>query len=246
MKDVMETIEDRKTIRKFKGEVDEENLQRLLNSALRAPVTALGHSYTMILVKDEKKKKKLYDIANKQQAFLNATNLLFCVDIRRAEKLAEYLNVESEVKGYIGLAFGIVDASIAAENLVLAADGLGFGSCYIGFVGHNALDVAKEFDIPKGVLPIFGIGFGIPDEEAPLRPRIPLKYMVQTDGYKDLTPEEMDDLIDNLDNFEEGDPSFKVHKSLEEKKKWVGSILSGFWDRGNRKLTEALKEQGFI
>jgi len=65
----------------------------------------------------------------------------------------------------IGDRFGIVNASAATQNMLLAAHSLGIGSCWIGTVGILGLSkradyYAGELKIPKGYAPYFGITLG--------------------------------------------------------------------------------------
>jgi nitroreductase len=73
--------------------------------------------------------------------------------------------------------FGIINASAATQNILLAAHSLGIGSCWIGTVGmlgmsKRAEEYASELKIPKGYVPFFGVtlGYSAPGSlEAPPR-----------------------------------------------------------------------------
>jgi nitroreductase len=73
--------------------------------------------------------------------------------------------------------FGIINASAATQNMLLAAHSLGVGSCWIGTVGILATskrteDYASELKLPKGYAPFFGVTLGYSasaDLEAPKR-----------------------------------------------------------------------------
>ncbi len=61
--------------------------------------------------------------------------------------------------------FGIINASAATQNMLLAAHSLGIGSCWIGTVGilgtsKRADYYAAELKIPKGHAPFFGVTLG--------------------------------------------------------------------------------------
>jgi nitroreductase len=61
--------------------------------------------------------------------------------------------------------FGVINASSATQNMLLAAHSLGIGSCWIGTVGilgtsKHADYYATELSIPKGYAPFFGVTLG--------------------------------------------------------------------------------------
>ncbi len=67
--------------------------------------------------------------------------------------------------------FGIINASAATQNMLLAAYSLGIGSCWIGTVGilstsKRADYYAVELRIPKGYAPSFGVTLGYAASEA--------------------------------------------------------------------------------
>ncbi len=75
----------------------------------------------------------------------------------------------------IALIYGATDATMVAQNMVVAAESLGYGTCYIGAVQNNTDRIAQDLHLPHGVLPLYGLCIGVPDpaELPPLRPRIP-------------------------------------------------------------------------
>jgi nitroreductase len=56
----------------------------------------------------------------------------------------------------------VIDAALAAQNAVVAAEALGLGTVSIGALRNRPLDVAAELGLPPRVLPIFGLCVGWP------------------------------------------------------------------------------------
>ena len=71
--------------------------------------------------------------------------------------------------------FVVADCWLAAENLMLAATGLGLGTCCIGFAVPllNNPDVKQELGIPQEVTAVAPIIVGIPRGETPATTRKP-------------------------------------------------------------------------
>lgn len=77
---------------------------------------------------------------------------------------------------------GVTDACLLGENMVLAAQSLGLGTCVIGSVcmifdaPENAALKAR-LRLPEGYSLVFGISVGVPAEEPAAQPREP-KYVI--------------------------------------------------------------------
>ncbi len=82
------------------------------------------------------------------------------------------------------------DCTLAAMNLMLAAHGLGLGSCYFGWTVllNRMSDWKKRLDIPSGVEIVDGIGLGYPSGERQPPPRRPLAEVTTWVGQQDGVP----------------------------------------------------------
>ena len=194
--EVMDAIFNRRTIRKYKHiPVPEEIIIKIVESGQRAPSACSFQTYSIILVKNEKKRKILWESCGKQNLILEApVTLVMCADIRKILKMMKDLEFTSSLEkglGYRCKLLSIIDTALVAQNMTIAAESFGLGSIYIG----GALANQKVIDalvLPKGVLPISLLCLGYPNEDPPLRPRMPLSSILFIDEYKDLTKDEME------------------------------------------------------
>ncbi len=69
----------------------------------------------------------------------------------------------------------VVDAALAAERMVCAAEGLGLGVCYIGALRNDVDGVAEVLGLPDGVVGLFGLCLGWPADgfDGAVKPRLP-------------------------------------------------------------------------
>jgi nitroreductase len=71
------------------------------------------------------------------------------------------------------LSYLLQDCSAAIENLLLAAQQLGLGACWLGI--HPRQDriaaVSKALSLPPSIVPVGGIAIGWPAQEPPPRTR---------------------------------------------------------------------------
>jgi hypothetical protein len=68
----------------------------------------------------------------------------------------------------------VVDAALAAERMVCAAEAIGLGICYIGAIRNDPEFVSEALALPEGVFPVFGLCLGWPEEPvtAHIKPRL--------------------------------------------------------------------------
>ena len=98
------------------------------------------------------------------------------------------------------LTLGIQDASLMGQNMVIAAESLGLGSCYIGRIPYEAEPIAKQYKLPKRVFPLVQLVMGYPAETPSPRPRYPLDFTLFEDEYPKLSEAEIDKAMQIMDD----------------------------------------------
>lgn len=88
----------------------------------------------------------------------------------------------------------IIDAVVAAQTLVLAAESVGIGVQYMGSIRN--MDLKEDLNLPDHVMPLFGIALGYPSDDAGVepntkknihtKPRLPQSLIFHTDSHKSL------------------------------------------------------------
>ena len=68
-----------------------------------------------------------------------------------------------------------------AQNVLLAAESLGLGGVYIGALRNDAQKVSDVLNLPDYCVPLVGLCLGYPDQDPPLKPRLP-KEMVYAEN----------------------------------------------------------------
>lgn len=68
----------------------------------------------------------------------------------------------------------MIDTMIAAQNMVIAAESLGLGICYIGGIRNNLTRLTEMLALPKYTVPLVGLTIGIPMHKSKFKkPRLP-------------------------------------------------------------------------
>ncbi|MBW7883591.1 MAG: nitroreductase family protein [Caldilineaceae bacterium] len=168
------------------------DLDLIVEAGRRAPTDAQGHMYSLVRITDAALRDRLATLCADQQHIRDAAEFfVVCLDVHRLRQLVEYRDGEWGMGGRIALIYGTSDATMVAQNMVVAAETLGYGTCYIGAVQNNTDRIARELNLPAGVLPLYGLCIGVIDREKlpPLRPRLPRELCFfenrYTAGYTD-------------------------------------------------------------
>jgi nitroreductase len=122
-----------------------------------------------------------------------------CVDMHRMDMIMAKRGWTVVANNLSILLLGIQDAALMAENMVIAAESLGMGSCFLGNTPSRADRIQKQFKLPKRVFPLVELVMGYPAEELPTRPRYPLEFTLFEDKYPDLTDEMIEKAMKTMD-----------------------------------------------
>ena len=105
--------------------------------------------------------------------------------MNRAEKGASLHTDTFQPQGVEGLLITSVDAALAGQNTLLAAESLGYGGVIIGLVRYKSEEVAELFNLPDYTYPVFGIALGVPNQQHDVKPRLPLSQVVFEEEYQE-------------------------------------------------------------
>lgn len=127
--------------------------------------------------------------------------LLFtiCVDSHRLERIMARRKWRMLTNDLSLLFFGIQDAALMAENMVIAAESLGLGSCFLGETPYRAETIIAEYKLPPRVFPLVQLAMGYPAEDPPPRPRYPLAISLFEDEYPEFEDEELEEAMAIMD-----------------------------------------------
>ena len=190
MNETINLMKSHSSVRRFKDErIPEADLKAIIEAGSAASSWKNFQSYSIIVVQSEEKKQALYDLTP-QPAILQAdTILLFVGDHNRASKAAELHQADFDAKGTENLLISSVDAALAGQNAMLAAESLGYGGVFIGMIRHSALAVAEVFALPDYTYPVFCIALGVPNQHFPVKPRLNLESFVFQEEYQEQSVE---------------------------------------------------------
>ena len=178
------------SVRRFKEqEIPQADLTEILTAAQMASSWKNFQSYSVIVVRSQEKKDALYELVPQEAIRQSAAFLLFVGDLNRAEKGARLHTDVFQPQGVEGLLITSVDAALAGQNALLAAESLGYGGVIIGLVRYKSVELAELFKLPDYTYPVFGIALGVPNQKHDVKPRLPLENVVFEEEYHEQSTE---------------------------------------------------------
>lgn len=161
MNETMQTIFHRRSIRRFdEKQVEEDALQEILRAGLYAPSAGGRQGVIFAVCQTKEINERLGKIkrANSNPRMATAASYVS----REQPSIAADPNLQNAFydaptvitlfapKNFL---FSREDCAIAAENMMLAADSLGIGSCYIGqgwnaFAAPYGQEILRKWEIP--------------------------------------------------------------------------------------------------
>ena len=237
---VLELFEQHRTIREFTGEpMPPDDLRALMAAAQRAPSGGTAQLGTFIRVTDPALRRRIAELAANQEQIVTASEFFVaCVDGDRERRLIEYRGGRFAHAPWFVLFYGLVDVTLMANNMATAAEAMGYGVCYIGAVQNNLDTVARILELPRGVLPVFGLCIGVPaGPPPPKKPRIPPEAAFMENRYRPLTPELLEACYEAMASTTRTGDWYDVLKRY-----WA---VGGHAERREGILRRTLAQQGF-
>jgi FMN reductase (NADPH) len=207
---VIDTLMARRSVRKFTPQkMGDETLETIVRAGQQAPFA--GQLCSLIVTR------------RAHLPFHGAVMFTICVDLHRMELIMARRGWKTVSNNLSLLIFGIQDASLVAENMIIAAESLGLGSCLLGNTPYEAPKLRKYYKLPPRVFPLVQLVMGYPDETYPIRPRYPMEFNLFEERYPELTDEmvteamrEMDEGYLNQDYYKKQKAMIRLEKGKKE------------------------------
>lgn len=185
---VLQSLLAHRSVRAFDpAPLDEGTLEWLIAAAQSAPSSSNLQTWSVVAVQDPARKARLAELAGGQGHVRDAPLVLvWLADLARLRGLAQQAQVPVEGADYLDSSLmGVIDAVLAAQNAVVAAQSLGLGTVYLGAIRNQPERVAEELGLPPGVFAVVGLCVGRPDAARPaaIKPRLPQAAVLSRERY---------------------------------------------------------------
>jgi FMN reductase [NAD(P)H] len=161
-------------------------MRLLLAAAFSASSKSDFQQATAILVEDRGRRDRLAALIPDMPWIGTAPAfLVFCGDARRLERIGAMRGHRLDNAGLEGFFNAAVDAALAMQTMILAAETAGLGCCPISVLRNHAAAVGGILELPQKVFPVAGLCLGWPAQEGHIGLRLPLAATMHTDRYDD-------------------------------------------------------------
>jgi nitroreductase len=181
MNKTMETIKNRRSVRQYLPEqIEDSELDEILNAAIYAPTGHNDQPWHFTVIQNADLISEINEGAKKAMAKM---------DMDWISKLGQMENFNIFhraptviiVSGRTDATTPLVDCSAAVQNMLLAAESMDIGSCWIGFAKFYFMNPEnqKKFEIPEENKVYFGVSIGYKVKEnsnAPERNKNVIKH----------------------------------------------------------------------
>ncbi|MHA1129580.1 MAG: nitroreductase family protein [Candidatus Helarchaeota archaeon] len=170
-----EVVDRRRSIRNFRREkkIPREDLEKILETAVKAPSAGNRQSWEFIVVTREEVKMGLAKAAL-SQTFLAQAPVVVVVCANKLRSAEVYGQRGSEL-------YCIQDTAAAIQTMLLTITALGYGSCWIG--AFNESSVKTILHLPHEIRPVAILPIGVPKRIPKPTSRIPVRELVHNERY---------------------------------------------------------------
>lgn len=190
--DVIKILHERASCRSFLDKkIPKETFNSILEAGTNAPSSGGFQAYSIIKIEKKQTKEKLMKLSRGQKYITQApVNLLFCIDYRRIKRLTEiHPSPFNFTDKFINLWMGIVDSTICAQNICIAAESYGLKSLYIGNIINHFDKIKEIFKLPEYVCPSLLLCLGYPQNKVNKKRKYHTDIIVHNEEYSDLDDE---------------------------------------------------------
>lgn len=239
----------RRSIRQYDAdaEIPDEELRKIIDAGRKAPTSGTVQMYSFVWIRDPAARARIHEYVGGGQPHIEESShfLLVCIDLRRVRLLHEHRDLDFEMAPMTAILKGGVDAAVAAQSAITAAESYGYGVCPIGAISEDLSNVSEEAGLPPEVLPAFGLCIGVPSDDRlhdNPTPRIPLDAVLHEGEYSDPSPELLEACFEEMNEL-----------YTRPDRVWEGALAhywapapKGSMNSREDELLETLRKQGFF
>lgn len=245
---VLDAMLSHRSVRHFvRDALPEHTLEALVAAAQSAPTSSNLQTWSVVAVESQERREALANLVGPQKHLAVAPLVLvFLADLSRIERLGQAQGRDPVGLHYLDtFLMGVIDAALAAQNAVVAAEAMGLGTVYVGGMRNQPEEVAKVLGTPPNVFPVFGLVVGRPDPAKPaaIKPRLPQSAVLHREQYQ--VPA---DQSQEIGDYNEALRQFMRTHGMREVD-WSAQVVERLGSpealTGRHRLYEALRNAGF-
>jgi nitroreductase len=245
--EVLETIVNHRSVRGFLPDgLPSGTLDLLVAAAQSASTSSNLQLWSVVAVEEPGHKSRLASLAGDQQFIRDAPLLLvWLADLARLDAIAAARQQTAEGTQYLEeFIVGVVDAALAAQSALIAAESLGLGGVYIGAMRNLPEQVAEALRLPPHAFAVFGMAVGWPDpaKVTDIKPRLSQRVVLHRETYNAGAAH---DEVAEYDAILRGFQKEQGMRAVDWTQQCIDRVKDAKALRGRDRMREALRNLGF-
>lgn len=185
---MLQTLLAHKSVRRYRPDPLPPGTLEMLGAAAQSAASSSNlQVWSAVALEDPAHKAEAARLCGDQDFIRQAPLfLVFCADLARLTAASEREGLPGAGLDYFEMFLtAVVDASLAAQNAAVAAEGLGLGICYVGAARNYPRELAALLHLPPRVIALFGLAVGFPAEgdTSAVKPRLPQPGLLHRETY---------------------------------------------------------------
>lgn len=245
MNEVISLLQSHRSIRRFLDkEVEQDLFEQIIIAGQSAATSSYIQTTTVIEISDSGLRNQLVGLCGEQKYIGTAARfVVVCADMQRNKRRVSALSEEDHSFDWAEqLLTCTVDASLFAQNMVVAAESAGLGICYIGGIRNNIAEVSALLGLPELVYPVFGLCLGYPDQSPEKKPRLPTSSVLMQNQY--ALDSDVEQAIDKYDDEVRDYYIARTKGKLDQS--WSEQMAKQAQTQTRPFILEYLQSRGFI
>ena len=208
-----------RSIRQFKPEqLSQQTIRTLLDVAQHTASSMYLQLFSVIHILDPQIRAKIAEIST--QGYLNGPG-----------RMDKFLQASA-------------DATLALQNMVVAAESLGLGTVTLGSIQNDAQAMIDLLHLPKYTFPLLGLAVGLPAVQPDEKPRMPQSLVAFTNHYGEPAPK-----ADVLSDYDQTVHNYYATRHGSHRKETYTdlAVSAGSYTPAKRAdLFDVMRHQGFF
>lgn len=193
--EALRRLAGRGVVRRFKpDQLPTGMLDTLAAVALSAPSKSDLQQRDILIVEDPAIRARINALLKDQDWIPACPHFLVFLGNNRRQRQVHEWRGRAFANDHLDAFFNAaVDAAIALEAFIAAAEAAGLGCCPVSVIRNHAEEVSGLLGLPDHVFPVAGLGVGVPAAVSFISARLPLGLTVHRDRYTEATDERVRD-----------------------------------------------------
>jgi len=227
MNEVIRSLHRHRSIRRYKPDpVPDADIRTAVQAGQAASTSSAIQAYCCIRVTDADVRTKMVELTGNQAKVAQSGEfLVVCGDTRRHRLMVERAGgtYDARLEAFM---LAVIDATLFAQNMVVAFESMGYGICYIGGLRNRLPEADQLLGTPHGVYPLFGLTVGLPNEVPVPRPRLCPEGVLFDDTY----PSDAE-MLAHIDRYDEAYRAYLTERGITDERNaaaWSGPMSEKF------------------